>query len=213
VIEPPQRAASAPGDPAAISAPQRAPRRLSTLRKPVNIAFLLVVIALLTGWWVELRPTSFLGGPASVVIVRGTSMLPLLRTGDVVLAEAQSSYRVGDLVVYAVPKGQLGAGDDLIHRIVAGNPTTGYTLKGDNNPRPDPWTVPRSDILGREVLILPGAGQWLLAVRSPIFAGAVAAAVAVWLVLAPPAWTRRRKRVLAPSEGGVSSTEVPGDLS
>ena len=102
-------------------------------------------------------------------------MLPTLKTGDLVLAEAQPAYHVGDLVVYAVPAGQIGAGDDLIHRIVAGSATAGYTLKGDNNPAPDPWTVPAHDILGREAVVLPGAGRWLLVLRTPLFAGLAAA--------------------------------------
>jgi signal peptidase I len=118
---------------------------LQSLCRPANIVFAVVLVAVVSVWWVALRPTAFLGGPATFITVKGTSMLPTLKTGDFVLAEAQPTYRVGDLVVYRMPKGQIGAGDDLIHRIVAGNATTGFTLKGDSNPAPDPWIVPRSD--------------------------------------------------------------------
>jgi signal peptidase len=178
---------------------------LQSLRRPVNIAFLIVLTVLLTAWWVELRPAAILGGPATFITVKGVSMLPTLKTGDFVLAEAQPSYHVGDLVVYRVPKGQIGAGDDLIHRIVAGNATTGFTLKGDNNPAPDPWTVPRNDVLGKDALVIPGFGSTLLVLRSPLFAGLAAALIAMWVVLSPPEWLRPRKPAAAAAEATPSA--------
>jgi signal peptidase I len=188
-----QRAAIAAPAPAALTVGGRVAEMLRSLRRPVNIAFAVVLIAVVSVWWAALRPTSWFGGSATFITVKGISMLPTLKTGDFVLAEAQTSYRVGDLVVYRVPRGQIGAGDDLIHRIVGGNATTGFTLKGDNNPAPDPWTVPRSDILGKEAVVIPGFGSSLLVLRSPFFAGMVAAVVAMWLVISPPGWMRRRR--------------------
>lgn len=187
---------------------------LHSLRRPVNIIFAVVLVAVVSVWWVVLRPTSFLGGPATFVTVKGTSMVPTLKTGDFVLAEAQPTYKVGDLVVYRVPRGQIGAGDDLIHRIVAGNATTGFTLKGDNNPAPDPWIVPRSDVLGKEALAVPDLGNSLLVIRSPLFAGLVAALIAMWLVISPPGWMRRRKPAApvsseAPSGGPAGRVRPP----
>jgi signal peptidase len=186
---------------------------LQSLCRPANIVFAVALVAVVSGWWVTLRPTAFLGGPATFITVKGTSMLPTLKTGDFVLAEAQPTYRVGDLVVYRVPKGQIGAGDDLIHRIVAGNATTGFTLKGDDNPAPDPWIVPRSDVLGKEALTVPGLGNSLLVIRSPLFAGLVAALIAIWLVISPPEWMRRRKPTAAaeatPSAGPVGRVRPP----
>ncbi|MGP8159756.1 MAG: signal peptidase I [Candidatus Dormibacteria bacterium] len=185
---------------------------LQSLRRPVNIAFLAVLVVVLTAWWVELRPTSLLGGPATFITVKGTSMLPTLKTGDFVLAEAQPAYHVGDLVVYRVPKGQIGAGDDLIHRIVAGNATVGFTLKGDNNPAPDPWTVPRSDVLGKEAVVIPGFGSTLLVLRSPIFAGLAAALIAMWVVLSPPEWMRRRRPEPAAAAATETATPAPATV-
>ncbi|MGA8015455.1 MAG: signal peptidase I [Candidatus Dormiibacterota bacterium] len=172
------------------------------IRKPANLVFLIVLSVLVTGWWVELRPTSFLGGPATFIVVRGTSMLPTFHTGDFVLARSQTGYQVGEVVVYRVPRGNIGAGEEVIHRIVAGSSATGYTLEGDNNNTADPWQVPAADIVGREVAVLPGAGETLLVIRSPIFAGGVAAMVAISLVLFPPAWARRRRRTAAAGPAG-----------
>lgn len=185
-------------------------RLLASLRRPGNIAFFGVLIVVLTAWWVELRPTTLLGGPATFITVRGISMLPTLKTGDFVLAEAQPSYHPGDLVVYRVPKGQIGAGDDLIHRIVAGNARVGFTLKGDNNPAPDPWTVPRSDILGKEAVVLPGFGSTLLVLRSPLFAGLAAALIAMWVVLSPPEWLKgKRPAVKATAPAAATEAASP----
>src|SRR5213592_2340237 len=51
-----------------------------------------------------------LGGRAGWVLVSGTSMLPHLHTGDLVLARHRSSYHVGEVIAYRVPEGQVGAG-------------------------------------------------------------------------------------------------------
>src|SRR5947208_4675826 len=80
-----------------------------------------------------------LGGRAGWVLVSGTSMLPHLHTGDLVLVERQSSYRIGEVVAYRVPNGEVGAGHVVIHRIVGGNGKTGWTMQGDNRTAADLW--------------------------------------------------------------------------
>src|SRR6476469_9792925 len=45
-----------------------------------------------------------LGGRAGWVLVSGTSMLPQLHTGDLVLVEHRSSYQVGEVVAYRIPR-------------------------------------------------------------------------------------------------------------
>src|SRR5215469_15190754 len=80
-----------------------------------------------------------LGGRAGWVMVSGTSMLPHLHTGDLVLVEHQSSYHVGQVIAYRVPKGQVGHGHVVIHRIIGGNGASGWNMKGDNRTAPDLW--------------------------------------------------------------------------
>src|SRR5438477_6166831 len=95
------------------------------------IAFLAAQLGLLAVLLWFCLPQS-LGGRAGWVLVSGTSMLPHLHTGDLVLVEHESSYHVGEVIAYRVPKGQVGAGHVVIHRIVGGNGRTGWRTKGDN---------------------------------------------------------------------------------
>ena len=98
----------------------------------------LAIGALLVGWFVLFGPIAF-GGSASYEVVTGHSMEPLLHTGDLVITQSAGSYARGDLIAFHVPGGQPGAGTVVIHRIVSGDGATGWTTKGDNNPKPDVW--------------------------------------------------------------------------
>src|ERR1700757_2319236 len=98
-----------------------------------KFAVLGVVLAALLWFCLPQR----VGGRADWVMVSGTSMLPHLHTGDLVLVEHRSSYHVGEVIAYRVPKGQVGAGFVVIHRIIGGNGATGWKMKGDNRTAAD----------------------------------------------------------------------------
>ncbi len=116
-----------------------------------------------------------LGGRAGWVLVSGTSMLPHLHTGDLVLVERQSSYHVGEVVAYHVPKGEPGAGFTVIHRIVGGNGRTGWTLQGDNRTAPDQWHPTNSDVVGAKLIRIPNAWIVLRFLHTPLLLGLLAA--------------------------------------
>src|SRR5436309_10860228 len=102
------------------------------------IAFLAAQLGLLAVLlWLALPQT--LGGRADWVLVSGTSMLPHLHTGDLVLVRHRSNYHVGEVIAYRVPEGEVGAGRIVIHRIVGGSGRIGWTLQGDNRTAPDLW--------------------------------------------------------------------------
>jgi len=143
----------------------------AALRPPLShakaIALLAVQLALVAALlWFCLPQT--LGGRAGWVLVSGTSMLPHLDTGDLVLVEHQSSYHVGEVVAYRVPKGQVGAGFVVIHRIVGGNGTTGWAMKGDNRTAPDLWNPTNHDVIGSKLLRIPDAWFVLRVFHMPI---------------------------------------------
>jgi signal peptidase I len=134
-------------------------------------------------WTQYLRPQAF-GGGAAYVLVSGKSMLPRYHTGDLVLVERQSSYHVGDLVAYRVPKGDAMAGAQVIHRIVGGNAQHGFVVQGDNRSAPDVWRPQPGDIVGAKALRIPNAVLILQFLRSPIFLGLLAACFVFVRVLA-----------------------------
>ena len=123
-----------------------------------------------------------LGGRAGWVLVSGTSMLPHLHSGDLVLVEHRSSYRVGQVVAYRVPKGEVGAGHVVIHRIVGGNGRTGWKLQGDNRTAPDLWYPTNHDVLGAQLLRIPHAWVVLRFLHTPLFLALLAGCGVFFLI-------------------------------
>jgi signal peptidase I len=151
----------------------------------------LATVILMAVWVLVLRPNA-LGGPASYVVVRGSSMLPGMSTGDLVIGQASESYQVGDVVAYRVPDGQIGDGHIIIHRIVGGD-AAAFTLQGDNNDAIDPWTPRDADVIGRAWIVVPGVGRLLAMLHEPVMLGAFAAAIVVAVAISRPASPRRSK--------------------
>ncbi|TMB52056.1 MAG: signal peptidase I [Chloroflexi bacterium] len=174
------------------------------VRSHLSLAALALV---LVAWAVLLRPAS-LGGPVTYIIVRGSSMQPTYAAGDLIIVRQTSEYRVGEVVAYRVPGGEIGAGHIVIHRIVGGD-DNGFTLRGDNNPSLDPWNPHASDIVGEAWVAAPGLGRILAALHQPLLLAAFAAAVMVAMVMAwkrspraPPSIGSRRRPAHARSSRG-----------
>lgn len=147
-----------------------------------------VAIALFAFWALVLRPVS-MGGSAQYVAIHGNSMFPLYQEDDFVITHHHAEYAVGDVVAYRVPPGQLGGGLMVIHRIVGGSASTGYVLKGDNNPIADPWHPVAADVVGTTWVHVPRLGKLFVAIHRPIVPGLFFGALAVVAVLC---WTSRR---------------------
>jgi signal peptidase len=141
-----------------------------------------VLLAVLGVWFVVFRP-QILGGPASYILVGGTSMEPGLHAGTLVVTTREPAYRVGDVIVYRVPDGDPAAGQNVIHRIVGGDGIAGFVVRGDNTNAPDIWKPTWDQILGRAWLVIPGTEGPLLFLRSPIVLASVMSAAAVYVAL------------------------------
>lgn len=113
--------------------------------------------------WLFWLPAA-LGGYMTYAVVFGQSMQPTYYAGDFVVARAQPSYDVGDVVVFRA------AGEDVIHRIISSDGSSGYLTQGDNNPGPDRWMLTSEQIRGKSLLRLPGVGQSVLFVRELVVA-------------------------------------------
>ena len=156
---------------------------------------LVLAVAAVVLWGLFLRPQS-LGGPAGYVLVSGHSMLPEYHAGDVVLVERQSSYRVGEVIAYHVPKDDPMAGLHVIHRIVGGNASKGYVVQGDNRTAPDVWHPKPQDIVGAKALRIPHGVIVLQLFRSPLLLALLAGSfVFTWVLGA----TQREK--IGPAHG------------
>ncbi|CAB4883871.1 unannotated protein [freshwater metagenome] len=107
-----------------------------------------VVMVALVATVVYLWPVAY-GGNSGIVFVAGESMLPTYTSNDVVLTRKQDSYAVGDVIVYTIAAGDVGAGHQIIHRIVGGDGVSGWVTKGDNRKYPDSWHPINSQVLGR----------------------------------------------------------------
>lgn len=163
-------------------------------------ASLALVAVVMVVWAFTLRPQA-LGGPAVFVAVRGSSMLPTYEHGDLVVVQSAATYKVGDVVAYRVPAGEVGAGRVVIHRIVGGDATIGFTLQGDNNSAPDPWRPKEADMVGISTFRLSNAGRLVTLVQQPVILAGLASAIVSTVFLARPARptssARRVRRRLA----------------
>ncbi|HWT94862.1 MAG TPA: signal peptidase I, partial [Solirubrobacteraceae bacterium] len=163
------------------------------MRRVLRIA---VVAALIVTWVFTLRPSS-LGGPLSVVVVSGNSMLPTFQPGSLVLAYRRGSYDVGDVIVYRVPKDDFGAGTRVIHRVVGGSAREGFRTRGDNRRTNDRWRPRPGDIEGLKLAALPDAGKAMMMLASPT---SIAALLALMVFVSvggkkePKTAPRRRRR-------------------
>jgi signal peptidase len=157
-----------------------------------------VLLAAVIAWAFLLRP-QFLGGPAGYVMVSGMSMEPTLRNGDLVIAHRQSRYRVGDTILYRVPKGDTGAGSLIIHRIVGGSAAAGWVVQGDNKDVPDLWRPRSSEVVGAMWASVPGAGTVLARTTSPFALASISTLIALFAglpgIVVNAAESRSRRRV------------------
>jgi len=122
---------------------------------------------IVTLWFVAFRPP-MLGGPASTIAVNGISMDPTFADGDLVIVHEKDEYEVGDIVAFRIPEGDLAAGARVVHRIVDGDATDGFVMKGDNNSYTDKWRPSNDEIIGAKWLHVPYGASLLSNVRRPI---------------------------------------------
>lgn len=126
--------------------------------------------------WVLFAPTQ-LGGRDSYVMTDGTSMLPTIHTGELVVTRAQSSYHVGEIVAYH----NRSLHSVLLHRIV-GIDGNRFVMKGDNNPSPDLYEPVPADIVGEKWLVWSHGGQLFANLRDPYIGGGILGLLAMFAV-------------------------------
>jgi signal peptidase I len=140
----------------------------------------LLTLGLCAAWFVVLGPAP-IGGPATYVVIDGTSMEPTLVDGDLAVVRRSDAYRSGDIVAFRIPQSE---SDGLvIHRIVGGSAKKGYETQGDNRAGRDPWRPQPDDIAGSVWFTLPGVGKYLAVLKEPLVMASLASGVIVFLIL------------------------------
>lgn len=156
--------------------------RANSRRQLVRAGSIALTLLVASVWFVFLRPSA-LGGPATYVTVSGSSMLPALESGDLVVAFEQDSYSVGDVVVYRVPSADPGAGTQIVHRVVGRSPDAGYIVQGDNREGPDYWRPTPEEVVGKMQLRIPGVGTALVYMRTAVGMAFIAALTTILVAL------------------------------
>lgn len=122
-----------------------------------------IAVAFVIAWVIYQGLAFATGTPMPIVTVVGDSMLPNLHNGDLAFAYNTDDLNIGDIVTYQ----KAGEKFTIVHRIddieYDGDLITGYIIKGDNNPGPDPLVVKREQILGKVAFAVPLLGYPRLA--------------------------------------------------
>ena len=171
----------------------------------------IIVLVTLLAW--DLVAPVQLGGRISYVNVRGISMEPTLRTGDLLVMRRQDSYDVGQVVAFRSDM----AGAVIVHRIVdvVGDR---HLLKGDNNSFIDRFTPTVDEIVGAEVFTIAGGERVaVLASSMPAIALQAMMLVVTLLVLRSSREAMRserraarRRRAVTGATPGPSAATQPG---
>lgn len=179
-------------------------REATTLGLVGRFVGAVVTVALVVTWVLLFRPP-VLGGTASFVGVNGISMTGTFSNGSLAVVEKESSYHIGDIIAYKIPAGEPGTGQNVIHRIVGGNGTTGFITKGDHNSYTDHFWHPKTaDVIGRVWFVIPGGATWLATFREPAVLGLVVGLVSFALIAWP---SRRGDSTHSESHGEVGNSD------
>ena len=154
-------------------------------------AFIAALLAaeLALGLWILFAPTE-LGGSSTYSMTSGVSMQPLLYKNDLALVRTQTSYHVGDVVLYHSSV----LGKPVLHRIILIQNGQFY-FKGDNNNFVDPGYATRSELVGKLWVHVPELGIAVSWLGRPLHAGLLAGLASMFVVLTAgePHRTRRRR--------------------
>ena len=107
-------------------------------------------------------------------LIKGTSMEPAFRAGDVVLVKKIpfSNIQIGDVIAYKTPdaaRASPGTPPAILHRVIRtriDNDQLILTTKGDNSDV-DPWPVTASDFQGVQMLRIPFVALPVVFLSSP----------------------------------------------
>lgn len=159
-----------------------------TSTRVLGLVRVVVVAAAVALMW----PAS-LGGATTLLVVRGTSMEPTYRSGDMLVVRSGRP-RVGDVAVVDLAG---GAGGRVVHRVVGVDDEGRLRTQGDNRRTADGFETDPADVVGVVGVRLPRVGTALILLSRwwslALLVGAVAT-ITLWERTAPPPRPPRRIR-------------------
>ena len=162
-------------------------RRILKVFRAVFVT-LMVVILLINGYLLASKlifrndlPKVF--GYAQIIVISG-SMQPAINVGDLLIIKEQISYQANDIITFHSDQNL------VTHRVIEVS-NDGINTQGDaNNVADDP--VPLTAVEGKMVLLIPGAGNLILFLKSPL--GILLMLALLFLIIEVPFWIERRKQ-------------------
>ena len=148
----------------------------------------LVLTEIAVGLWIFFAPTK-LGGSSTYAVTAGVSMQPLLYKNDLAIVRSQTTYHVGEVVLY----NSAVLGRPVLHRIILIQ-NGQYYFKGDNNNFVDPGYATRSELVGKLWVHVPDVGAAVEWFGQPFHAALLAGVASMFVVLAGGKPRRRRRR-------------------
>lgn len=113
-----------------------------------------IAVAMLSGmrWFVVETPSMGTAAPVGALVITRPALAPLQR---------------GDVIAFTPP----GPPRVYTHRVLSVARSGAVRTKGDINAVPDPWTVPRTAVLGTAIAVLPGGGYLVRALPGLLIGG------------------------------------------
>jgi len=149
-------------------------KQSETLKSEFTKTAILLVLVLISvgGFWLALRAALRTEFPLHAVV--SESMVPTLQVGDLLVvqgvvdaSEINAAPETGDVIVFRKPT---DPSEFIVHRAIDkthGGDQWFFITQGDNNPGPDSWKVPESDVIGRVVGRVPLLGYLKIFLGSP----------------------------------------------
>jgi signal peptidase I len=113
-----------------------------------------------------------------LAVISSASMLPTMAQGDIALSVRSDpgEIAVGDVLVFqkVVPFTKVQIVAHRVVEVVEGEQGYVFRTKGDANDDMDPWDSTSSDVIGRVIAVVPGAGRPLLFLQRHLIAITVA---------------------------------------
>ena len=125
------------------------------IREPYS-TILYIVLGILLAFGINQGLALALSTDLPIVAVESNSMVPTFSQGDILILNGETSYKVGDIIVFSPSPDSI----PVVHRVVSINPDGSYQTKGDANNSQLPFekNIQSGQIHGKVVLIVPYLG-------------------------------------------------------